>query len=52
MLLILESELYLHIQNTEVLAKSSLLLMSDQCTGTCSRPFVINNFNPTINVIF
>ena len=44
--------IYLHIQNTEVLVESSLLLMSDQCTGICSRPFVINNFNPTINVIF
>jgi hypothetical protein len=44
--------IYLHIQNTEVLVESSLLLMSDQCTGTCSRSFVINNFNPTINVIF
>ena len=44
--------IYLHIQNTEVLVESSLLLMSDQCTRTCSRPFVINNFNPTINVIF
>jgi hypothetical protein len=38
--------LYLHIQNTEVLVESSLLLMSDQYTGTCSRPFVINNFKP------
>jgi len=44
--------IYLHIQNTEVLVESSLLLMSDQCTGTCSRPFVINNVNLTINVIF
>jgi hypothetical protein len=44
--------IYLHIQNTEVLVESSLLLMSDQCTGTCSRPFVINILNPTINVIF
>jgi hypothetical protein len=43
--------IYLHIQNTEVLVESSLLLMSDQCTGTCSRPFVINNFNYQCDIL-